>query len=104
MVRPYVGARSSLFKCVLKPGRPTNIVLLVIVSVWVWVHTYLPDSTLFAVPWQMGFLYLRFLLNPRTIWDWIEGYLGDREVGCHSSTPDCIPFSVQHLTHTKVVL
>jgi hypothetical protein len=31
-------------------------------------------------PPQMGFLYLRFLLNPRTIWEWIEGYLGDREV------------------------
>ena len=30
---------------------------------------------------QVGFLYCRYLQNPRKIWEWIEGYLGDREVG-----------------------
>lgn len=29
---------------------------------------------------QVGFLYCRYLQNPRKIWEWIEGYLGDREV------------------------
>ena len=30
---------------------------------------------------QVGFLYLRFVLNPRKVWEWIEPYLGDPEVG-----------------------
>ena len=29
----------------------------------------------------MGFLYLRYVLNPRKVWEWIEPYLADPEVG-----------------------
>ena len=30
---------------------------------------------------QVGFLYLRYVLNPRQVWEWIDPYLGDHEVG-----------------------
>lgn len=30
---------------------------------------------------QVGFLYLRYVLNPRKVWEWIEPYLADPEVG-----------------------
>ena len=28
----------------------------------------------------MGFLYLRYVLNPRSIWDWLQYYIKDPEV------------------------
>jgi PRP38 family len=29
---------------------------------------------------QIGFLYLRYVLDPRTIWDWLQYYVKDHEV------------------------
>ena len=29
---------------------------------------------------QMGFLYLRYVLNPRQVWDWLQYYIKDHEV------------------------
>ncbi len=37
---------------------------------------------------QAGFLYLRYVLNPRQIWDWLQYYIKDREVrNCHLNPP-----------------
>lgn len=32
------------------------------------------------VPVQLGFLYLRYVLNPRGIWEWLQYYIKDHEV------------------------
>lgn len=32
-------------------------------------------------PAQVGFLYLRYTCNPRSIWEWFSPYLDDDEVG-----------------------
>ena len=29
---------------------------------------------------QVGFLYLRYVANPRTLWEWIQPYVRDSEV------------------------
>lgn len=29
---------------------------------------------------QLGFLYLRYVLNPRSVWDWLQYYIKDHEV------------------------
>ena len=33
-----------------------------------------------SLPLQIGFLYLRYVLDPRTIWDWLQYYVKDHEV------------------------
>lgn len=30
---------------------------------------------------QLGFLYLRYVLNPRQVWEWLQYYINDQEVG-----------------------
>ncbi len=47
---------------------------------------------------QVGFLYLRYVLNPRKVWEWIEPYLGDHEVGaglCRRTMRICSGFCCQ---------
>lgn len=34
----------------------------------------------FAVVLQVGFLYIRYVANPRTLWEWIAPYVRDSEV------------------------
>lgn len=34
---------------------------------------------------QVGFLYLRYFADPKTLWNWYEPYIKDDEV-CKSST------------------
>lgn len=43
---------------------------------------------------QIGFLYLRYVLDPRTIWDWLQYYIKDREVR---------GLGAEHLTQTVYV-
>ncbi len=31
-------------------------------------------------PTQIGFLYLRYVGSPRTLWDWVQPYVRDSEV------------------------
>jgi hypothetical protein len=33
------------------------------------------------VPLQIGFLYLRYVCDPRNLWNWFKGYVEDKEVG-----------------------
>eukprot|EP00884_Botryococcus_braunii_P000002 jgi/Botrbrau1/10001/Bobra.0012s0090.1 len=35
----------------------------------------------------VGFLYLRYVVDPKTLWDWIEGYIRDSEEFCPSPEP-----------------
>lgn len=47
---------------------------------------------------QVGLLYLRYVLNPRKVWEWIEPYLGDHEVGaglCRRTMRICSGFCCQ---------
>jgi hypothetical protein len=36
---------------------------------------------------QVGFLYLRYVCDPRKLWEWLRDYVDDKEVGAlaHSS-------------------
>jgi PRP38 family len=44
------------------------------------------------LPLQTGFLYLRYVLDPRTIWDWLQYYVKDHEVCAGAMTgPACRP-------------
>ena len=44
------------------------------------------------LPLQIGFLYLRYVLDPRTIWDWLQYYVKDHEVCAGAmSGRDCRP-------------
>lgn len=46
--------------------------------------THSADSAaqpLWRFPVQVGFLYLRYTCNPRSIWEWFSSYLDDDEVG-----------------------
>lgn len=29
---------------------------------------------------QLGFLYLRYVCDPRNLWNWFQGYIDDKEV------------------------
>ena len=37
----------------------------------------------------MGFLYIRYVANPRTIWGWIQPYVRDEEVSAAQDACCC---------------
>jgi hypothetical protein len=41
------------------------------------------ESSFICCSVQVGFLYLRYVGNPRTLWEWIQPYVRDSEVGFH---------------------
>lgn len=52
---------------------------------------------------QLGFLYLRYVVNPRQIWDWLQYYIEDREVNApapHRGTALLLPLAVHKGAHT----
>lgn len=55
------------------PSQPLNRPLSVNSSCW------LPCSPL--PPRQVGFLYLRYVCDPRKLWGWFKQYMHDEEVG-----------------------
>lgn len=36
---------------------------------------------------QIGFLYLRYVCDPKNLWSWYEPYVSDSEVGCGAAAP-----------------
>ena len=51
-----------------------------------------------GLPLQIGFLYLRYVLDPRTIWDWLQYYVKDHEVCAGAMTGHaCRTFAWLHV-------
>lgn len=50
---------------------------------------------------QVGFLYLRYVANPRTLWEWIKPYVRDSEV-CPSERAIC-DWLILHQVPEKVI-
>ena len=46
----------------------------------------------------MGFLYLRYVGNPRNLWEWIQPYVRDTEVSCPST---CVPSCSRTAKHVR---
>jgi PRP38 family len=46
---------------------------------------------------QIGFLYLRYVLDPRTIWDWLQYYIKDHEVRHMCIRHSCRMSACRHL-------
>lgn len=53
---------------------------------------------------QLGFLYLRYVGNPKGHWEWIQPYVRDDEVGAHICGNSCFFVAVFERGNASCIL